>query len=210
MAIGTASATIGLDALSVPLRARLMANARLREHARGMALADGGTGAGNGLRIVSSGLVALLANDPDPRPLALYGPGQVIAPIAPRLGETRWTLTAFAVSNVHEVAGESVRELRDDPEFLLWRLSLAEADRQRALDLLAAVGTPDASERLIRLVRVAGTPLGEPERFDWPLTQTQFAALAGMSRAHLNARLAALRDRGRLRIENRVAVLGGG
>ena len=201
--------SVGLETLSASLRARLMAKAKLREYARGAVLAGGeaADGGGVGLRVVSSGLLALLANDPDPRPLALYGAGRIVVPIAPRVDGTHWTLSAFAVSNVHEIANEHLATLGDEPEFVRWRLSIAEADRQRTLDLLAAVGTPDAGERLVRLVHVAGTPLAEPNRLDWPLTQAQFAALAGLSRAHLNARLAALRDAGRLRIENRVAVL---
>ena len=187
------------------LTTQLLAAATLREHARGAVLEhDDADTAGTPLRLVSSGLLALLAHDPDPRPVALFGPGQAILPIRP-MG--RWTLTALGVSNVHDVPDSALAVLVEKPTFTAWHTMIAEASAKRSLDLIAAMGTPDAGERLVRLVQTVGTPMAAG-RYRWPLTQAQFAALAGLSRAHLNARLADLRKQGRLAISDRVAETG--
>ena len=211
MSAGTDGGTIprdDLDALAPPLRARLIASATLSEQARGAVLVGDGTGDGTALRIVSSGLLALQAHDPDARPLALYHAGRTIHPARPTVRGMRWSLTALAKSNVYEVSLDALSAVANEPDFAAWRMGVVEADRLRAIDLLAAMGTPDAGERLLRLVGIAGVPTADPDRFGWPLTQTQFAALAGLSRAHLNARLSALKADGRLVIEDRIARLG--
>ena len=192
-----------LQSLEPKARFELLAHARLREHRRGTHLETREEPAADtALHIVSSGLVALMAHDPDPRPLALYHSGQVISPI--REGE-RWTLTALAASHVHHLSADHMEELEGTKWFQRWRAEVSEAALRRSLALAAASGKPDASARILSLVRAIGLPGGVEGEFGWPFTQAQLAALAGMSRAHLNAQLAALRRDGRLSIKDGVA-----
>ena len=207
-AVAAASPREPLNELAI--RTRITALGRLREYARGANLeaSDTDPAARVALRIVSSGMVALVMHDPDPRPVALFGPGDVVDALRPDPIHGRWSLTALAVSNVHEIGEDALQGLPFEGELTAWRLRHERIARGRLLDLMIATRIPDVDERLLRLVRVAGLSTREGDRVHWPFTQTQFAALAGLSRAHLNTRLGVLRSSGRLVIEDRIAILG--